>query len=54
MTQTLIKEQIKTIKEATKKAAQSSESARKFLKDAGILKTSKSANPRTSTVTKKK
>jgi hypothetical protein len=37
MTQTLIQEQINTIKKATKKASESKQSALRFLKDAGIV-----------------
>jgi hypothetical protein len=37
MTQSLIKEQINTIKKATEKASKTKESALKFLQDAGIV-----------------
>ncbi len=37
MTDSAVKAQIKTIKDATKKASKSKESALKFLSDAGIL-----------------
>jgi hypothetical protein len=40
MTDTLIKEQVRTIEKATKNAAKSKESALQFLKEAGIIKSS--------------
>jgi hypothetical protein len=43
MTDTMIKEQVRTIEKATQKAARSKESALKFLKDAGIITTPISA-----------
>ena len=42
MTSITISQQVKAIKEATKTAAQSKESALQFLKDAGIAKTNSS------------
>ncbi len=42
MTQTMIDEQIKTIQAATRKASTSKESAAKFLREAGIIKRTKS------------
>ncbi len=38
MTDSAVKAQIQTIKDATKKASKSKESALRFLSDAGILK----------------
>lgn len=45
MTQTLIQEQINTIKKATKKASKSKESALRFLKDAGIVMPRSASKP---------
>lgn len=44
MTQTLIKEQIKTIQTATAIASKSKETALKFLRDAGIVTNGKATS----------
>ncbi len=49
MTDTMIKDQVRTIEKATEKATRSKESALKFLQDAGIITT-----PASSTSKKKK
>lgn len=49
MTDSMIKEQVRTIEKATEKAARSKESAIKFLQDAGII-----TAPASSTSKKKK
>jgi hypothetical protein len=54
MTDTLIKEQIKTIEKATENALKSKESALKFLKDAGILKNDGSSGNSSGQAEKKK